>query len=222
LDNPLNPDATSSELTAYLDNKPHAHHHHHHHHLPIFITHQTPPSPGLALLCTDLNYIAGPCAAKVPHLVPEIQITSTFTSCSSSVYKALPPSHICGLVSGLELDQTVPSLAARSQPSTFGSAFWRLADIQQSASLSSFFLLDNVGEQKCRAILDLDTTEDMELHHHHSNLRITAHLHHKRVDMAMHNLHLHSNRTATPSHPRSNTADITACLPINLNMEGQV
>jgi hypothetical protein len=33
-----------------------------------------------------------------------------------------------------------------------------------------FLLLDNVNvdEQKCRATLDLDTTEDMEVHHHSS------------------------------------------------------
>jgi hypothetical protein len=120
------------------------------------------------------------------------------------------------------LDQTVPSPRSEILTLTFGSAFWRLADIQQSPSLSSFFLLDIVGEQKCRAILDLDITEDMELHHHSSthpsrattrrirgslvsgakvdifaDLRITAHLHHKRVDMATHNPHLHSNRTGT-------------------------
>ena len=64
-----NPDGTSPELTAYLVNKPHAHHHHLH--LPLFIAHQTPASPGLALLSTYLHYIAGPCAEKVPHLLPE-------------------------------------------------------------------------------------------------------------------------------------------------------
>jgi hypothetical protein len=85
-----------------------------------------------------------------------------------------------------------------------------------------FLLLDNIDEQKCRAILDLDTMEDMEVHHHSStrpsqtttlrrirgalfsgisvdlfaDLRITAHPQH-REDMATNSLPHTNSLTAT-------------------------
>jgi len=119
------------------------------------------------------------------------------------------------------LDQTPPGLTA-----SLDHTVWKrlLASIQHQAITCTIFLAscDSVGEQKCQAILDLDTTEeDMEVHHHSStlpsqtttrrtrgtcvfglnadiciDLTITDLLNHK-ADMATNSRPRRSNRTAT-------------------------